>query len=290
MQLARHRHRVERARALPRRRRGAPERRAHAGRRAAALPEAVLGVLVLASPQPDACSATDLALIERVAAVAAVAIENARLLSRIKERTRALESLSSRQEALLETIAAMSSPVVPIARGALVMPIVGALDTHRSGRFIEAMLREISEHQARVVIIDVTGMAVVDASAAGTTSLRRRAPPGCSGPRWCSSRIAPQTARLMVEQGLDLGGIVTPLHAGLGFSYALGRGGRAGRLTGAAEPRRRPRPSRRGAPRDHHRPRWSATAAAVTSAAIAGTSTSLGRADMERSWPAWLRR
>ncbi|MDC0678142.1 substrate-binding domain-containing protein [Sorangium atrum] len=186
--------------------------------------EAVLGVLVLASPQPDACSATDLALIERVAAVAAVAIENARLLSRIKERTRALESLSSRQEALLETIAAMSSPVVPIARGVLVMPIVGALDTHRSGRFIEAMLKEISEHQARVVIIDVTGMAVVDASAANHLAQAARAA-GLLGAEVVLVGIAPETARLMVEQGLDLGAIVTRSTLELGFSYALGKTG-----------------------------------------------------------------
>ncbi|WP_437323959.1 substrate-binding domain-containing protein [Sorangium sp. So ce381] len=186
--------------------------------------EAVLGVLVLASPQPDACSATDLALIERVAAVAAVAIENARLLSRIKERTRALESLSSRQEALLETIAAMSSPVVPIARGVLVMPIVGALDTHRSGRFIEAMLREISEHQARVVIIDVTGMAVVDASAANHLAQAARAA-GLLGAEVVLVGIAPEAARLMVEQGLDLGAIVTRSTLELGFSYALGKTG-----------------------------------------------------------------
>ncbi|WP_437765489.1 substrate-binding domain-containing protein [Sorangium sp. So ce281] len=186
--------------------------------------EAVLGVLVLASPQPDAVSATDLALIERVAAVAAVVIENARLLSRIKERTRALESLSSRQEALLETIAAMSSPVVPIARGVLVMPIVGALDTHRSGRFIEAMLKEISEHQARVVIIDVTGMAVVDASAANHLAQAARAA-GLLGAEVVLVGIAPEAARLMVEQGLDLGGIVTRSTLELGFSYALGKTG-----------------------------------------------------------------
>ncbi|WP_044966173.1 substrate-binding domain-containing protein [Sorangium cellulosum] len=186
--------------------------------------EAVLGVLVLASPQPDACSATDLALIERVAAVASVVIENARLLSRIKERTRALESLSSRQEALLETIAAMSSPVVPIARGVLVMPIVGALDTHRSGRFIEAMLKEISEHQARVVIIDVTGMAVVDASAANHLAQAARAA-GLLGAEVVLVGIAPEAARLMVDQGLDLGAIVTRSTLELGFSYALGKTG-----------------------------------------------------------------
>lgn len=186
--------------------------------------DAVLGVLVLGSPQPDACSATDLALIERVASVAAVVLENARLLTRIKERTRELESLSSRQEALLDTIAVMSSPVVPIAPGVLVMPIVGTLDTPRSGRFIEAMLKEISEHQARVVIIDVTGMAVVDASAASHLVQAARAA-AMLGSEVVLVGIAPEAARLMVEQGLDLGDIVTRSTLELGFSCALGKTG-----------------------------------------------------------------
>ncbi|AUX45785.1 sugar ABC transporter [Sorangium cellulosum] len=186
--------------------------------------DAVFGVLLLSSERPDACSPSDLALIERVAAVAAVVLENARLLSRIKERTRELEALSRRQEALLDTIATMSSPVVPIARGVLVMPIVGALDAQRSGSFIDAMLREITEHQARVVIIDVTGMAVVDAGAANHLVQAARAA-GLLGTEVVLVGIAPEAARLMVDQGLDLGSIVTRSTLELGFSYALSKTG-----------------------------------------------------------------
>ncbi|WP_437827708.1 substrate-binding domain-containing protein [Sorangium sp. So ce1153] len=184
----------------------------------------VLGALVLHSEREDACTAGDLALLERVASVAAVVIENARLLSRIKERTRELEALSRRQEALLDTIAVMSSPVVPIAPGVLVMPIVGALDAQRSGRFIEALLKEISEHQARVVIVDVTGMAVIDASAASHLAQAARAA-GLLGSEVVLVGIAPEAARLMVEQGLELGSIVTRSTLELGFSYALGKTG-----------------------------------------------------------------
>ncbi|WP_438014789.1 substrate-binding domain-containing protein [Sorangium sp. So ce315] len=186
--------------------------------------DAVRGVLVLSSPQPDACSPTDLALLERVAAVAAVVLENARLLSRIKERTRKLESLSRRQEALLDTIARMSSPVVPIAPGVLVMPIVGTLDAQRSGRFLEAMLQEIADHRARVVLVDVTGMAVVDASAACHLAQAARAA-AMLGSEVVLVGIAPEAARLMVEQGIALDGIVTRSTLELGFSYALGKTG-----------------------------------------------------------------
>ncbi|WP_437671068.1 substrate-binding domain-containing protein [Sorangium sp. So ce131] len=188
--------------------------------------DVVVGVLLLSSARADACSASDLSLLERVAAVAAVVLENARLLSRLKERTRELEALSRRQEALFATIAELSSPVVPIARGVLVMPIVGALDAQRAGRFLEDMLREIAEQKARVVIVDVTGMAAVDASAASHLAQAARAA-ALLGAEVVLVGIAPQAARLMVDEGLDLGGIVTRSTLELGFSYALRKmGGR----------------------------------------------------------------
>jgi anti-anti-sigma regulatory factor len=86
------------------------------------------------------------------------------------------------------------------------------------------MLREITEHQARVVIIDVTGMAVVDASAASHLVQAARAA-GLLGSEVVLVGIAPEAARLMVEQGLDLGDIVTRSTLELGFSYALGKTG-----------------------------------------------------------------
>ncbi|WP_437500892.1 substrate-binding domain-containing protein [Sorangium sp. So ce1099] len=186
--------------------------------------DAVVGVLLLSSARVDACSASDLALLERMAAVAAIVLENARLLSRLKERTRELEALSRRQEALFDTIAELSSPVVPIAPGVLVMPIVGALDAQRSGRFLESMLREIAEQKARVVIVDVTGMAAVDASAASHLAQAARAA-ALLGTEVVLVGIAPQAARLMVDQGLDLGDIVTRSTLELGFSYALRKTG-----------------------------------------------------------------
>lgn len=186
--------------------------------------DGVLGVLLLHSARAGACSARDLALIERVASVVAVVIENARLLSRIKDRTRDLEAVSRHQEALLRTIAELSSPVVPIARGVLVMPLVGTMDAQRSGRFIESMLQEITDHAARVVIVDVTGMAVVDASAAHHLVQAARAA-GLLGAEVVLAGISPEAARLMVDQGLVLDGVVTRSTLELAFSYALQRTG-----------------------------------------------------------------
>lgn len=182
------------------------------------------GVLVLASERRAACPPDELAFIERVADTMAVAIENARLLQRITERTQALELANQHQEALLDTILELSSPVVPIAPSILVMPVVGTMDAQRSSRFIESMLREIAERKARVVIIDVTGMAVVDAVAVDHLVSAARAA-SMLGAEVVLVGITKEAARLMVDQGLDLGPVVTRSTLELGFAYALSKTG-----------------------------------------------------------------
>ncbi|WP_437666837.1 substrate-binding domain-containing protein [Sorangium sp. So ce1182] len=185
---------------------------------------AAFGVLVLESERRAACSLEELALIERVADTMAVAIENAQLVHRITERTHELEQSNRHQESLLDTIRELSSPVVPIARSILVMPIVGTMDAQRSGRFIESMLQDISERQARVVLVDVTGMAVVDAASAEHLMRAARAA-RLLGAEVVLVGIRPTAAQLMVEQGVDLGSVVTRSTLELGFTYALSKTG-----------------------------------------------------------------
>ncbi|WP_437635675.1 substrate-binding domain-containing protein [Sorangium sp. So ce854] len=175
---------------------------------------AALGVLVLESERPSACAPDELAQIERIAGTMAVALENVRLLER----------MSRRQASLANTIIELSSPVVPIAPEILVMPIVGAMDTQRSGRFMESMLQEISTRGARVVLVDVTGMEAVDAVAAHHLLQASRAA-GLLGAEVVLVGVAPAAARLMVEQGLDLGRITVRSTLELGFAYALSRTG-----------------------------------------------------------------
>ncbi|MGK3997549.1 substrate-binding domain-containing protein [Sorangium sp. So ce1024] len=175
---------------------------------------AALGVLVLESERPSACSPAELAQLERIADTTAVALENVRLLER----------MSRHQASLVDTIIELSSPVVPIAPEILVMPIVGAMDTQRAGRFMESMLKEITTRGARVVLVDVTGMEAVDAVAAHHLLQASRAA-GLLGAEVVLVGVSPLAARLMVEQGLDLERVTIRSTLELGFAYALSRTG-----------------------------------------------------------------
>ncbi|WP_437679112.1 substrate-binding domain-containing protein [Sorangium sp. So ce131] len=200
---------------------------AHAGARTAvALPlqarEGVLGALVLSTDRGDACGEGDVSFLVRVAGTVAVGVENARLFRRTTERSAALERANAQQSAMLETIRELSSPVVPIADGILVMPVIGVMDAQRSSHFLASMLREIEAQKAQIVLIDVTGMAIVDATAASQLADAARAA-ALLGAEAVLVGMTPGAAQMMVAQGLDVGAMATHRNLAHGFRYALGR-------------------------------------------------------------------
>jgi CheY-like chemotaxis protein/anti-anti-sigma regulatory factor len=56
----------------------------------------------------------------------------------------------------------LSTPVVEIWDGILLLPIIGTLDDQRSSRMATALLQAVRAKSAQVVIIDITGCTVVD--------------------------------------------------------------------------------------------------------------------------------
>lgn len=56
----------------------------------------------------------------------------------------------------------LSTPIIEVWDGGLCMPIVGVLDTARSVEMTESLMRAILDKKARCVIIDITGIDVMD--------------------------------------------------------------------------------------------------------------------------------
>ncbi|WP_437759893.1 PAS domain-containing protein [Sorangium sp. So ce1389] len=86
---------------------------------------------------------------------------------RMEEALRRTESdLLASQWRLLETITALSTPILPIDHGVLVLPIVGHLDSARSNQLMTTLLQGVERHNAEFVIIDLTGVPLIDSSIA----------------------------------------------------------------------------------------------------------------------------
>lgn len=80
-----------------------------------------------------------------------------------EERLLLREKLIQAQQKLIEEL---ETPILPVAPGVLVMPLVGRVDTARAERLLGSLLEGTTAHGARVVILDITGVPVVDADVA----------------------------------------------------------------------------------------------------------------------------
>jgi rsbT co-antagonist protein RsbR len=117
-------------------------------------------------------------------------------------------------------IVSLSAPVLPLAEGIIVLPIVGSLNEQRSALVIEALLDRIIKHSAEVVIIDVTGMHTMDESA--TTQLLRAAhAAGLLGAKVLLVGIRAEIAMTLTRGNAELGDITTLADLTQGLSQAL---------------------------------------------------------------------
>jgi rsbT co-antagonist protein RsbR len=68
----------------------------------------------------------------------------------------------SEQKRAEETIRILSTPVLKVRRGLLILPLIGSMDKQRVDQLREQLLSGIRTHRAKVVVIDITGIAFVD--------------------------------------------------------------------------------------------------------------------------------
>lgn len=88
----------------------------------------------------------------------------------ITERKRATEELKHLYQEREQMLEEVSTPLVPVWRGVLVMPLIGSLDTERMQRATDAALSEVTRTGAHVCIIDITGARIIDSHAVANLS------------------------------------------------------------------------------------------------------------------------
>jgi len=86
---------------------------------------------------------------------AANRIANTVAVSFVDERERVIRQ---QQEAIRQ----LSTPVLQVRERLLILPIIGVLDNQRASQLTEQLLHGIRTHRAKVVVIDITGVADVD--------------------------------------------------------------------------------------------------------------------------------
>lgn len=148
----------------------------------------VLGVINVESPLLNAFTENDLRLLQTLADQVAVGF--------IQERERIIRQ---QQEVIRE----LSTPVLKVRNQLLILPIIGVIDTHRARQLTDQLLKNIRAHRARVVVIDITGVASVDATVADHL-MRSVDTARLMGAQVVVTGLSSEIAYTLVTLGIDL--------------------------------------------------------------------------------------
>lgn len=188
--------------------------------------EEYIGFLSIERHLSSTFNAESLRLYETIAGQSAVALRNVQLLQISQSQLKDLQKSYDEVSRLAETVRQLSSPVIQIWEDVLVLPLVGTIDSQRALRVMEDLLTGITRFQAEQVIIDVTGVPVMDVAVVNHLMQTIKAAT-LLGARCMLVGIDSEKAQTIVQLGLDWKGIRTYSNLRAGIQAALGELGYA---------------------------------------------------------------
>jgi rsbT co-antagonist protein RsbR len=120
------------------------------------------------------------------------------------------------------TIMELQTPVIEVWEGVLALPIVGSLDTARTQDMNEALLEKIVATGSEIVILDITGVPIID-TAVAKHLLESVAAARLLGAEVLIVGLSTHTALTLVHLGLDLSGVTTRTTMAKGLKLAFER-------------------------------------------------------------------
>ena len=135
-----------------------------------------------------------------------------------------VEAYSSSWEStvLLQKIALqeLSAPLIPIFEKISIMPLIGTIDTERARHIMEHLLEGVVKNRSEVVLIDITGVPVVDTMVAHHI-IQAADAVRLVGAKCMIVGIRPEIAQTIVNLGIDLSQIITTSTLQRGVRRAL---------------------------------------------------------------------
>ena len=114
----------------------------------------------------------------------------------------------------------LSAPLIPVMDNITIMPLIGTIDTERAKLIMENLLDGVIKHHAEVVLIDITGVPVVDTMVAHHIIQAAEAV-RLIGSTCILVGIRPEIAQTIINLGIDLSKFPTKSSLRKGFQSAL---------------------------------------------------------------------
>lgn len=151
-------------------------------------------------------------------------VKRRELLLAERARSEALERLQESQADVIHrqqlALRELSTPVLDLWDDILALPIIGTVDSIRSADLMERLLSAVVAKRGRFVILDVTGVDVIDTSTASHFLAIARAVE-LLGARCVLTGVRPAVAQTIVSLGVDLGEILTLRNLKHGLRYCI---------------------------------------------------------------------
>ncbi len=148
--------------------------------------------------------------------------------SDITARKQAEAAEARRQEEIIRAqaiaIEELSTPLIPITDEILVMPLIGMMDSIRVRQVMHTLLTGLASSHGKFVILDITGVPVVDTAVAHAI-LRAAHAARLLGTEVILTGIRPEVAQTLVHIEANFNDLTTRGTLQSGIAYALGRRG-----------------------------------------------------------------
>jgi anti-anti-sigma factor len=156
---------------------------------------------------------------------------NQKLEQELLQRLEVEEQRSALNEQMLagqkERLAELSTPLLPISKDIVVIPLIGSMDSERADQVLAVALDGAQRLGARVVLLDVTGLKHMDTHTAGMLSNVASAL-RLLGAETVITGIRPKIAQTLIALDINLQAFVTmaTLHSGMDYALKRARGER----------------------------------------------------------------
>jgi DNA-binding LacI/PurR family transcriptional regulator/anti-anti-sigma regulatory factor len=165
------------------------------------------GVLALCTPI-EGHSALALDYMGMWATLLGSALDRGSLVGSMKEQQETLRIGYERERALAQIVRELGCPVIPLLPGVLLIPLIGVIDSDRARHTLESVLQGVSDHKAQTVLLDITGVPMVDTQVANTLIQVARTA-SLLGSRVILVGIRPEIAQSIVGLGISLDSLAT---------------------------------------------------------------------------------
>jgi DNA-binding LacI/PurR family transcriptional regulator/anti-anti-sigma regulatory factor len=130
-------------------------------------------------------------------------LDDSMLVGALEQQQEVLQGAYERERALANTVRELGCPTITLGNQALLVPLIGFIDSHRAKQIIEVVLQAVSAQPTQDVLLDVRGVPIIDTHVASVL-IQLAQMLALLGARTMLIGVRPEIAQSIISLGVDL--------------------------------------------------------------------------------------